>query len=166
MRLTLSCEWPRRLCTCHYRTTELPSSGWNLRNMIDAITSRLARRRNTCDFLRGERLALNIITIEETLVVDAEGHAMLTLPPSVKPGCRLRRRWWKCRRRAFGADWAVAGELGADEGVADRGIIYPAFTGTFGSTSAAANRAVTSSAVSVRMLRISACAGSRSAPHW
>ena len=27
-----------------------------------------------------------MITIEETLVVDAEGHAMLTLPPSVKPG--------------------------------------------------------------------------------
>ena len=27
-----------------------------------------------------------MITIEETLVVDAEGHATLTLPPSVKPG--------------------------------------------------------------------------------
>ena len=27
-----------------------------------------------------------MITIEETLVVDAEGHAVLTLPPSVKPG--------------------------------------------------------------------------------
>ncbi len=28
----------------------------------------------------------NMITIEETLVVDEEGHAVLTLPPSVKPG--------------------------------------------------------------------------------
>ena len=27
-----------------------------------------------------------MITIEETLVVDAEGHAVLTLPPSVNPG--------------------------------------------------------------------------------
>ena len=27
-----------------------------------------------------------MITIEETLVVDAEGHAVITLPPSVKPG--------------------------------------------------------------------------------
>ncbi len=27
-----------------------------------------------------------MITIEETLLVDAEGHATLTLPPSVKPG--------------------------------------------------------------------------------
>ena len=27
-----------------------------------------------------------MITIEETLLVDAEGHAVLTLPPSVKPG--------------------------------------------------------------------------------
>ena len=27
-----------------------------------------------------------MITIEETLIVDAEGHATLTLPPSVKPG--------------------------------------------------------------------------------
>ena len=27
-----------------------------------------------------------MITIEETLVVDAEGHATVTLPPSVKPG--------------------------------------------------------------------------------
>ena len=27
-----------------------------------------------------------MITIRETLVVDAEGHAVITLPPSVKPG--------------------------------------------------------------------------------
>lgn len=27
-----------------------------------------------------------MITIEETLILDAEGHAALTLPPSVKPG--------------------------------------------------------------------------------
>ena len=27
-----------------------------------------------------------MITIEETLLVDAEGHAVITLPPSVKPG--------------------------------------------------------------------------------
>jgi len=27
-----------------------------------------------------------MITIQETLVVDAEGHAIITLPPSVKPG--------------------------------------------------------------------------------
>jgi hypothetical protein len=27
-----------------------------------------------------------MITIQETLVVDAEGHAVITLPPSVKPG--------------------------------------------------------------------------------
>ena len=27
-----------------------------------------------------------MITIEETLVVDEEGHAVITLPPSVKPG--------------------------------------------------------------------------------
>ena len=27
-----------------------------------------------------------MITIQETLLVDAEGHAVITLPPSVKPG--------------------------------------------------------------------------------
>ncbi len=27
-----------------------------------------------------------MITVEETLVVDANGHATVTLPPSVKPG--------------------------------------------------------------------------------
>ncbi len=27
-----------------------------------------------------------MITIQETLVVDAEGHAVITVPPSVKPG--------------------------------------------------------------------------------
>ena len=27
-----------------------------------------------------------MITIQETLVVDAQGHAIITLPPSVKPG--------------------------------------------------------------------------------
>jgi len=27
-----------------------------------------------------------MITIQETLVVDAQGHAVITLPPSVKPG--------------------------------------------------------------------------------
>lgn len=27
-----------------------------------------------------------MITIEETLVVDSEGHAVITVPPSVKPG--------------------------------------------------------------------------------
>jgi hypothetical protein len=27
-----------------------------------------------------------MITIEETIVVDADGHAIVTLPPSVKPG--------------------------------------------------------------------------------
>lgn len=42
--------------------------------------------RQPCDLAWEGLLALNMITIEETLVVDAEGHAMLTLPPSVKPG--------------------------------------------------------------------------------
>ena len=27
-----------------------------------------------------------MITLQETLVVDAQGHAVITLPPSVKPG--------------------------------------------------------------------------------
>ena len=50
------------------------------------MRGRLSHLCQPCDLIRDALLALNMITIEETLVVDAEGHAVLTLPPSVKPG--------------------------------------------------------------------------------